>query len=818
MCMTENVRTTKRTGKMRCGLAALFFACGLTPVACAGADDYTVTVPPGETWSWAQAEAAGGPETSGRRLVKEGLGILAPGADLSGKGFTALVVNAGVYDATALNQFPKVDSTATLTVAEGATLRIGFDLNQSTTIIEVTVGGAGAAGEGGAICFTADTDMGMKCSPNWTLTSDTVFSVDAAKRRVDFSCNDWSPSNTNNLFRMNGHALRFKGVSGVGGGWYRFRTGPTIIQPGEMIFDNCKFSRFSGGRTRVWKRADDPSSGTIPCIRLVNGARCNFACQDDAQWIANVAAIDAEYGTEIGDMGVSLSDVPGTYTVNKLIGSPKILGSGVTQGKEFEHRPLIKSYVVRAADLLQGRVLSSVSNLHFTAGASISVDDGSSLVKSEARVVATAAAEVFGPVTGGDDLAHHTHFMAAAVEGNNVTLAWQSEHALAADEFPIFVPAGSVYKWTQATDGLDLSHARGRKLVKLGCGTSHGGDVAAAGCTELVVARGVYAVADRAELPVLDGAMKVTVRDGATFKTVLDLNALTAKDRWLDVRLSGSGHFDGSNRLGAFCFWSRSVAKNQWCKWTLDGDTLITLADEQANFSADSLRRSDVWNVWNMNGHALTLRGINGKKGLFRFRSGPTINNPGSITLDDATFSMYQQASMKVNDGLIIPVFKTVNGCTVNFANRSGFGPFLNQCVALCDFGPGTVMDNVTVHPTDAPGPTEIGDFVGTVTVTTAQTLTVTGRYTVRKADLLADPPRMLVAETNLAFAVGSTLAVDDLSGLGLGRGVTVAKCPKGLLSGCPARVGDFAVRAETADGGDCLRLWSRDGFLILVK
>lgn len=803
----------RRAGWMVCVMGSMI------PALLWGEGDYTVSVPQGETWKWSQVEASVGSETDGKRLVKEGLGVLAPGEDLSAKGFTALVVNDGVYNATALSQFPTVDSTATLTVADGATLRIGFSLNQAKTFIEITVGGSGAEGEGGAIVFAANTDMGAKYSPNWTLTSDTVFYLDSAGRQVDFSCNGWGAADTHNLFRMNGYALRFRGsTSASQWSWYRFRTGPTIIDPGEMVFDNCRFTRYNSGSMRVWKSADDHSAGTIPLIRLENGARCNFGCTSSSQWLANVAAIDAEHGTEIGDIGVSTADFPGTYTINRLIGSPKILGSGEKDGMTFEHRPLIKSYVVRAEDILQGHALTAASNLNFTAETPISIDDGARLEKGKAYVVATVADEVLGQVTGGDDFANPTHLMAARVDGKDVKLAWESDFVPAEDEFSVFVPDGSSCTWEQATSDVDLSQASGKKLVKIGRGTLTQGGGETAGCTELVVARGVYVVSDSAELPVKDGAMKVTVRDGATFWVSLGLDELTSESRCLDVHLSGNGHFDGSNRLGAFCFAHDSFPRNQWCRWTLDGDALITLLASQANFSADSLKRSDDWNVWDMNGHGLTLHSIFGSNGLFRFRSGPTIRNPGNITLDGAKFSMYNGAAMKVEGDALIPVFKTVNGCTVNFANTDGGGPYLNQCAALCDFGPGTVMDHVAVHPTDVPGPTVISNMIGTLTVSAAQALTVAGRYTVRKDDLLAEPFRILVSETNLAFARGSTIAVDDLSGLDLDSGLTIAKCPRGMLSGRPKREGEFSVRVERAEDGDYLRLRRRGRFFMVIR
>ena len=789
------------------------------------AEDYTVSVPEGETWDWSRVESVCGTATSGKRLVKEGLGILAPGADLSAKGFSDLVVNAGVYDATALNQFPAVNATATLTVVSGATLRYGFSMTQTTTTINITVGGEGAAGEQGAIVFTVNSPLGAKNGPNWILTADTVFYAKGSRREVDFSCNGYGPTDQHNLFYMNGHSLRFKaeevGTHTESGPWFRFRSGPTFIQPGDIIFDHCRLSRYNGGGARVWKSATDRSAGTIPCIRLVNGACCNFACTDDKQWLSCVACIDAEAGTEIGDMGVSSSDMPGKFTINKLVGAPTILGAGSTQNHAYNQQAYIKSYVARGSDLADGKILTSVTNLYFSAGATISIDDGSLLTQGVEYNVASGAAAVIGSILSGDDLTNRGRKMEASADGNAVKLSWTAEYAPAADDFLVFVPAGLVYDWAQATNGLDVSGMSGKKLVKLGRGTLYRGDVGAAGCTELIVANGVYGAYDFTDLPILNTVMKVTVKDGATFKAVGDLQNLTAESHSLDLYLTGTGHRAAEGDLGAFCFWWPSIAGNQWCKWTFDGDTLITIADaaDQANFSANSLARSDTWNVWNMNGHDLTLRCLNGKKGMFRFRSGPTIHNPGNITLDNARFSMYSGASMKVVDGMI-PVFKTVNDCTVNFANANKDNIYLNKCVDVFDFGPGTVIDNVTFHPTDGPGPTTISNLVGSVTVSTAQVLTVVNTYTVRKADLMADPPQILVAEKGLTFEENCTLSVedDDLTGLSLKTGVTIVKCPKGKLSGRPKPTGDFSVRFQTEGDFDCLKLWSRGGVVVIFR
>ncbi|MGN0852612.1 MAG: hypothetical protein ACI4Q3_04460 [Kiritimatiellia bacterium] len=278
------------------------------------AEDYTVSIPAGETWTWAQTEEILGTDTDGKRLIKTGEGVLSPGEDLSAKGFTELRIDEGVYEASALNQLPVVGSVATITIAAGSTLRFGFPMNQTTTTINVTVGGDGAADEGGAVVFTADSGIGAKNGPNWTLTADTVFYAQGERRKLDFSCNAYSPSESHNMFHMNGHALRFKGDASTNNGsegpFIRFRSGPTFTSPGEIVFDNCRFSRYNAGGTRVWISASNKAAGTIPRIRLVNGASCNFGCTADTHWLANVAEIEAEADTEIGYNGVSVSPFP----------------------------------------------------------------------------------------------------------------------------------------------------------------------------------------------------------------------------------------------------------------------------------------------------------------------------------------------------------------------------------------------------------------------------------------------------------------------------------------------------------------------------
>ena len=92
--------------------------------------------------------------------------------------------------------------------------------------------------------------------------------------------------------------------------------------------------------------------------------------------------------------------------------------------------------------------------------------------------------------------------------------------------------------------------------------------------------------------------------------------------------------------------------------------------------------------------------------------------------------------------------------------------------------------------------------------------------YTVRKADLMADPPQILVAEKGLTFEENCTLSVedDDLTGLSLKTGVTIVKCPKGKLSGRPKPTGDFSVRFQTEGDFDCLKLWSRGGVVGIFR
>ncbi|MGN0852611.1 MAG: hypothetical protein ACI4Q3_04455 [Kiritimatiellia bacterium] len=472
-------------------------------------------------------------------------------------------------------------------------------------------------------------------------------------------------------------------------------------------------------------------------------------------------------------------------------------------------------------------MLVAETSLYFADDASISIDDGSALEQGVAVTVATGASPVVGTVVPGDDIANPAWRLNVALADNAVSLVRDSEYAISQDEFPVFVPAGRTYTWAKATEGLETSAAAGKKLVKLGRGDFYdtNGEVSAAGCTELVVANGIYSANSQAGLPVDGTVMKVTVEAGATFRAMTSLNALTDASHSFDFHLAGEGHRAGGLDLGAFCFGADSGPANQWCRWTFTGDTLITLAAQCANFSTDSLMRNDNWNLWYMNGHRLTLRCISDSdpKGVFRFRSGPTIYNPGIITLDNACFSQYADSKMKTVDGLI-PEFRTVNGAMINFANGNPNGGHLDQCVDCFDFGPGTLIDAITpYYPQYSPDPagdTVIGKMIGSVTVSSAQKLTIRSSWTVRKADLLASPPSILEAEAGLAFERGCTVDADDVEGLNLRDGVMIAKCPTGMLSGCPKRLKDapIAPAVEQDAEYDYVKLWSKRGMTVFVR
>ncbi len=791
----QNMNITKTTS------AAMLAAATLTSTAVpAMADDWEVNVPSGTTMSLADATA--GIDTStlaGRRLVKTGPGIFAPGGDVASLGLSSVAVQEGVYMWAAKNQLPVSDSTMAVSVANGATLRVGCALSDGTDtshVLDLSFAGTGAAGEGGAIVFTVNSGNADQYA-NFSLGADATIYLSGASRQVALSGKDTQAREPYNHISMNGHTLTFKGDWTTGSsGWLRFRKGPMFIDPGVVVFNGIRFSCWNWCNPKAWADTAMTVEAKIPSIRLINGSRFNFG---DVRLANIVSEVDCESGTFIGNTGVVNTDYPGEFTLAKLVGAP-------TLGAAYQ-KVTVGHIEARASDILSGDCLVSETNLVFATGATLTVSDPNHvLVAGTTYTVATAVRGFVGEVVPSSDAANPLRVYSVTTNATAMTVSF-TEPALADDETAIFVPAGETYSWTTATNGMSAGAFAGRKIVKFGTGTlKPQGGVSTSGATALVVAQGVAELDTAADAPT-----NIIVRSGATLQLNASIQTFgSSAEHPLHVTAEGEGFGD----FGAVHFAVATAAANQWANWTLTGDTVFTFA-ANVNFSASTLGwTANTWNRFECGGHSLVFRSAASSK-YIRFRSGPTFIDPGEITLDGVSLSMYAYSSVVVRDangsGTTAPALKLRNGAFANFANGAVNAdvpepkdvPLLFDVID-CEAGTGFKKLG---ESSDTAGAITIATLVGCPTVSADQALTVRDEFRVRKTDLLTQPPPYLDSASALSFANGCSMSIDDADGIPFDEaGIIVARAMQGALSGRPkaGREAAFAVEA----GGDATHEW----------
>ena len=514
--------------------------------------------------------------------------------------------------------------------------------------------------------------------------------------------------------------------------------------------------------------------------------------------------MECDSGTTIGyQTYTSSSDRPGAFTIETLSGAPVI-------GAAFQ-AITVGNLVARASDIAAGDFLASETNLVFASGATLTVSDpGHVLVAGTDYTVATAVRGFVGEAVPSSDAANPLRVYSVATNATAMTVSF-TEPELAPDETAIFVPAGETRSWAAATNGMAAGAFAGRKIVKFGTGTlKPQGGIAASGATALVVAQGVAELDAAADAPT-----NLVVRSGATLQFNASIQTFgPSAEHPLHVTAEGEG-FGG---LGAVRFAAATAAANQWANWTLTGDAVFAFA-ASVNFSANTLGwTANTWNRFECGGHSLVFRGSDPSK-FVRFRSGPTFVEPGEITLDGISLSMYAFSSVVVKDATgapsTVPALKLRNGAFANFANgavNSGGVPEPKDVPLLfdaidCEAGTGF---RKLGESSDAAGAITVATLVGCPIVSADQALAVRDEFRVRRADLLAEPANVLASASALSFAPGCAMTLDSTEGLSFGGdGAVVATAPQGGISGRP-RAADgagFFVGKDSGASGDCIRL-----------
>ena len=761
-------------------LLMVLASCGC--LAASAGTTYTLTVESGEQKTLDVAMTAAYPGATlaaGDTIVKMGAGVLKDAsAALALDQKLVFDVQEGVFVENVARK------GSTYRVADGAAVEVSVDLYKigtSSAVAHFELNGSGTADRPGALYLSTSSQSSDQFI-EVTLKGDAVIYCNG--KTVNFS--SWSDTSASyNVFNLNGHSLRFKQPSATN--YFRFRHAVTFNKPGEIIFDSCGVTRYSGGEVYI-----DEATATIPCVKLVNGAK--FNCVNN-KFASKIRVLDCEAGTTIG----KVNDAPSDYTLSCLKGCPTITA---------EQKVTVKSYVARANDLLNEKKLTSAGSFGFENGGDIWVDGCADLaVGTDYQLIETTTALTGeAPTRGLKDIA------TVRQEEKEV---WFKPTANLADYFTVFVPDGDRKEYWEVVKGVPNETLQGKTLMKLGGGgmtysstiTNGQGQTILKGT---VVKNGTVGVTMSWGVPISeDGKKRFTVEDGSTLQIAVQLINFATSAAPLESTFCGGGY----SGLGAIRFETDGGSNGQNVTYTLTGDSTIVSVGN-CTLSSGFNTQQDV-NRFNMNGHDLTFR--SGKSSnYFRFRYGVTFCNPGTITFLNTGVTHLPGASVFVYDAdgkaCQLPLVRLIANASANFADSK-----FADAVGVVECESGTKLCGIKTD-TDKPKDITLACVKGCPEISNERTVTI-GKYIARAADVSAG--KKMVAKGTLTFASGATVGVDTLEGLTIpDAGSVLAQGEQGV-AGSPKKevsIGRNRVRVATVDGVDSLLLLPGQGLLLFVR
>ena len=293
--------------------------------------------------------------------------------------------------------------------------------------------------------------------------------------------------------------------------------------------------------------------------------------------------------------------------------------------------------------------------------------------------------------------------------------------------------------WDDTTNRLGLTAAayNGKTLRKIGTGTFDPQNVGVSNVNVAAVEilQGQYVARANAHLGKPRGPVRVCSGANLTLagstKNVLDRT----------IRISGTG----LNAETPAIRFSSSVTwdKTDGVTWVLEDDATMYAASTGENGTF-------LWGGNYMNGHHLTLNGI--ANSHYRFGRSFSWRGGGTVTVSRVTLS----ASTAVKGD-----YKIAQGAAPKFffTNNAKFVPDdgnICDIVKDCDFAVGT-----RIAPKYADVPVTFTNLTGAPTGTVnAATITVTGKYTARSAEVSAGTHAIFAGA--LAFGANATAELDD--------------------------------------------------------
>lgn len=653
----------------------------------------------------------------------------------------------------------------------------------------VYLAGTGAAGQNGAFVVGVSAS-GSSTKITWHLDADaTIYS--------DRNCAEFSGADTDaegrNVFHMNGHNLTLKADSTDH--FFRLRHRSDWTNPGMLILDHCGLTRYSGGEFKVFTATSRQTATTMPCVKLVNGAKIALL---NTKMASKIDCFDCENGTKFCKVKPDGDAATASFTLNKVIGSPEIVEEG-------SYTITVNKYAARATDIAAGKYLTG-ANLRFAANAPVYVI-GATELAAGAQTAAQATSAMSGSVANGN--------VTAAINGTDLTVETNSDlFDIDSEKGEVRVGVGSANAYFTDSPLGYLSDAEkaacsGKKLVKIGSKRITGNaDITALGFTELVIEEGAFRVSALGQLPCANNEQKVTVEDGATLDVNGKLNALAPDSTHkLTVTMAGTGN-TALGYAGAVSFQGSTPDKYSasYTRFILSANA--TMAFTSLGLFTFSNGYDDIREInrFELGGHDLTFLNSKGSactdnQGI-RFRNLVRFYDPGRLILDginltrsDGTFAVWHSDDDQKNDWILPVVLK--NGAKLNCRNNYMASRITveseDPTCALCYLN----SSDTDIQSNDYTIPSVKGPL--TITPTNGHKIVV-GKYIAKAADLTAEPARLLQAGAGTEIRV---VDVDDATGLTVETAYTFAHSDAGFGVGAGALNAPFVTAAIANEGTD---------------
>ena len=359
----------------------------------------------------------------------------------------------------------------------------------------------------------------------------------------------------------------------------------------------------------------------------------------------------------------------------------------------------------------------------------------------------------------------------------------------------------------------------GASLEKRGSGTLVASDTIRDAVGSFHIYEGVLQASKNGDLGKdSDSANRIYVHNGASLLLTPELDPTHPEDphqtmivRKRTIQLEGSG-YSGLAVPGALAFdtdWSWQVLYD--CSIALEDDAVISsrgISSQIGLFSFATL---------NMKSHTLTLACDTDKQANFRFRSGRSIQNAGTLILDRAKLSTTNH-DIEIKPANTLKVVLKRGGTLAPYRASFYEGIASIECIAAASGTSGRInADSAAIAAT-------LKDVSGPLTIDSLVTATITGMLGAKASDIASS--NVLTAVNALTFAQGSTFALDQDIELpttveGHPATYTIATSTAGV-TGHPRApgltLGDCRYTTAEADDGKSVELNRAGGLCIIFR